>query len=590
MWLPTADVSADSITAFGYYPVMGTPLHFSELYASPRASSLTVTASLRPEGGLTPSSLGGVGKLPTITFSQPARPAQSHAVLVQTPHLHTSISNLAVIVQPYDKHGNSHVSDVTLNIVASLHGAPDLHLTSYAMRGPSGARKTRRYSIIVPSTWFDVADTSGSTAIVSSSLSGHDSHLASLTVFGTPPSFSSRLSAAGIAAYFTSDVAGSIPAATMRAGDSFYLQLYAHTGGLGLTSFEVKLVEDAAVCQLLPVSGAFTASYTGAVQGDLSGDYQTELLTRLQSPDGAQYFTKYSRFQRLGELTSTHGYIGRVHLKMVSGGACLTSAVITTFFHGGSTATIPGVSINDPVSLHGNQLQLYEDAPIGILGQLSDNAPVINTANFNGQSVHSVDVYSLAFSSPDSVLVSTNTISVSAEQTSGPALAIVSGDAYEHQFNFTVIQPAAPELRVDDALLQALPGTCGTFQHTRVRAISDGVDITRILALVNEDPAVLAIDISVPGLPIVKGVGPGSARVYVRDLTYASVNIAVSLSPVVLVTLRAGVVTGVGWASSSSPSMNGPFLTVASHELTSETSEGWIYVLATFDDGTQLFP
>ena len=78
----------------------------------------------------------------------------------------------------------------------------------------------------------------------------------------------------------TSDAAGSTPAQTMRAGDAFYLQLYGHTGGRGLTSFEVKLYEDTAVCEVLPLSGTFSSSYTGPLQGELSSTYQVEGLAR----------------------------------------------------------------------------------------------------------------------------------------------------------------------------------------------------------------------------------------------------------------------------------------------------------------------
>ena len=121
---------------------------------------------------------------------------------------------------------------------------------------------------------------------MSSALAGFDSHVGTFTVYGTPLPFSSRLSSAGLAAFFTSDQAGTMPAETMRAGDFFYIQFYAHTGGYGLTSFEVKMEEDTAVCEFVPSSGSFTASYTGALQGDLSGAYQTELLNRLETPDG----------------------------------------------------------------------------------------------------------------------------------------------------------------------------------------------------------------------------------------------------------------------------------------------------------------
>lgn len=228
---------------------------------------MQVTAALFPTGGLVSASgSGGVGKIPKLSFSQSNRPAQSHSLLVQTPHVYTSLRTLAVIVQCYDQHGDSRVSQASLTLTVSLPGASSLSLTSYSMRGPPGASLSRRYTTSVPASWFAAAAVSGSTASVSSSLAGLDSHIATLTVYGYPLSFSSRLSSAGIAAYFTSDQAGIMPSETMRTGDFFYVQFYAHTGDYGLTSFEVKIVEDTSVCEMIPAAGSFTASYTGALQ------------------------------------------------------------------------------------------------------------------------------------------------------------------------------------------------------------------------------------------------------------------------------------------------------------------------------------
>jgi hypothetical protein len=553
------------------------------LHASRRASSLIMATFLLPSGGLASTmGMGGVGTHPVISFSQSNRPATSHSLLVQTPHVYTSLSALAVIVQVYDEHGDSQVSQASLTITATLAGVTSLSITGYQMRGPAGKQLTRRYLITVPSDWFSSASVAGSVATVSSMLSGQDSHQASFTVYGTPASFSSRLSSAGIASYFTKDSAGTTSAEVMRAGDSFYLQLYAHTGGLGLTSFEVKIVEDSTVCELVPASGSFTSTYTGAVQGDLSGAYQTELLTRLVSPTGS-YFTKYSRFQRLGELTSTHGYLGYIRMKMVGTGSCLTSAAITTFFHSGGTAYIPGVATDDPVTVTGNSLTSYTDVPVGVLGQLHTQSPVINTADYTGVNVN-VGVLSLLFSSPDSLsATSAPTVSVGSGQGSGPLAATVTSGAYAHSFNFTVVHPGVPNLQVDDDLLQALPGTCGGFQRTRLRATSGGADITRLLTLSSTDTSVLTIDSSIPGRVMIVGVGVGTASVYVNGVSYTSVSVTVSAATVGLTRLDAGIVTGVQWAST--PSLVSQFLASASHDFTSEASVGWLYVIATFDDG-----
>ena len=585
-WLPTVRIHSSSSTGFGSYPSITASATFSELYDNPRASSMQVAAILFPTGGLVSTSgSGGIGQLPMSSFSQPSRPAQSHSLLVQTPHVHTSLRILAVIVQCYDAHGDSLVSQASLTLTVSLAGAPSFTLTSYGMRGPSGAAHSRRYSATVPASWFAAAAMAGSTATVSSTLAGFDSNLATLTVYGTPSPFSSRLSSAGIAAYFTSDQAGTMAAETMRAGDFFYVQLYAHTGGYGLTSFEVKMVEDTAVCELVPSAGSFTASYTGALQGDLSGAYQTELLNRLADPSGSGYFTKYSRFQKLSALTSEHGHLGYMRMKMVGTGSCLTSAAITTFFYGGTTAYIPGVSTDDPVSLYGNTIQAYTDATVGVVGQLNANSPIVQMAPFSGSDV-TVGVRAILFSSPDFLSVSSTSVVLDSDQAAGQVLSSVSAGGHTHSFNFSTVRPAAPQLQVDDALLQALPGSCGGFQKTRLYASSAGVDISRLLTFSSTDTSVASIDMSLPGNPVVVGIGVGTALIFVRDAAYANVSVAVSATQVAVSNIDAGVVTGVQWAST--PTVAGPFAAYASHTFSSEDSRGWLYAEAAFDDGERV--
>ena len=145
------------------------------------------------------------------------------------------------------------------------------------------------------------------------------------------------------------------------------------------------------------------------------------------------------------------------------------------------TDWISGVSSGDAMTLHGNSLAVYTDAAVGVLGQLKDSAPIVNTAYLDGLSM-SVSVYALLFASSDTVVSSTVSKSVDAFQPSGMVSGSVSESGFSHSFNFSVFRPAAPTLSVDDSLLQALPGTCGGYQRTRLHAVSGGVDISRLLA------------------------------------------------------------------------------------------------------------
>ena len=149
------------------------------------------------------------------------------------------------------------------------------------------------------------------------------------------------------------------------------------------------------MCTLVPTSGQISGSYTGTLQGELSGTYSTELLKRSQDlEETSVYFTKYSRFGKLTYLQSTFGHLGYVRFTMVGSGNCLVSATVTSFYYDGGTTWVPGVSNGDSVTLHGNAVSQYEDAAVGVFGQLATSTPVLNTAFLSGISL-SVSVRAL---------------------------------------------------------------------------------------------------------------------------------------------------------------------------------------------------
>ena len=105
---------------------------------------------------------------------------------------------------------------------------------------------------------------------------------------------------------------------------------------------------------------------------------------------------------------------------------------------------------------------------------------MLNTAFLSGLS-QSVSVRTLVFSSDDTLTSSTSSVAISEAQESGSVTATVSSGGFSHAINFTVVRLPAPTLQVDDSELQALPGSCGGYQSTRLRALSGGVDIARLL-------------------------------------------------------------------------------------------------------------
>ena len=584
LWLPAAEVVASSASLYAFYPLANDSSNYAELYASPQASSATISVYLVPTGGLVSrDGAGGVGKLPRVSYSETKRAASSHALLVQTPDVRPNMAMLAVLVQAYDEHGSSDVSWGSVVITATLPGMSALSLSAYSTRGPGS---TRRYYASVPRVWFEIADPAGSVATLSSSLAGKDSHMSSFRVFGDPLWFSERPSAAGVTTYMTRDIAGTIPAETMRAGDRFYMQLFAHTGGSSMSSFEVKLIEDPSVCTLVPTSSRISGSYVGELQGQLNGMYSTELLKRSQDlEDPSVYFTKYSRFGKLSYLQSSFGHLGHISFTMVGSGSCIASATVTSFYSGGGTTWIPGVSNGDAVKVQGNTVSRYVDTSVGVFGQLITRAPVLNVAFLSGLS-QSISVRTVTFSSDDTYSSTISSVVISEARVSGPMTITVNSGGFSHALNFTIVRLHAPTLQVDDSELQALPGSCGGHQSTRVRAISEGVDIARLLTFRTTNSSVLAIDASVLARPVVSGVGVGTAHVYVKDVGFTSVAVVVTSLVVGVSSLSAGVVTGIEWTPSSSAA--GPFIPVVSHAFDSEASFGWLYASANFDDGTSL--
>ena len=164
----------------------------------------------------------------------------------------------------------------------------------------------------------------------------------------------------------------------------------------------------------------------------------------------------------------------------------------------------------------------------------------------------------------------------------GPLPQTVSSGSFSSAVALTVVRPPKPVLSVDDPLLSFI-AFCGPFQKTRLRATAGGVDMARILSLQSTDAGKASIDTSGPH-PFVVGHQPGNVQVYARDLSFAAVSVTVSDSEVAVSSLSASIVTRVSWSSVGGP--EGPFAATSHHTFSSETSVGWLYVIATFADGT----
>ena len=152
------------------------------------------------------------------------------------------------------------------------------------------------------------------------------------------------------------------------------------------------------------------------------------LLKRVQNPDdGSSYFIKYSRLQKLTPLQATHGHLGYLEMRLLGSGTCLTSAAVgTAFYFDGGTAFIAGVSAGAPIDVYGNAPQVQLDAPVGVLAQMEDAAPVVNTGYLTGTDV-SVSVLALRYTSPSAFSGhDASTVSIDAKAARGIAAHVAT--------------------------------------------------------------------------------------------------------------------------------------------------------------------
>jgi hypothetical protein len=568
--LPDPGVSATSTNGYGYYQRSDDRQSLSEQHPSPMSSSVTMSAYLRPGGG---------AQMPTAARSQALRAVSRHRLIVQTPDVYPNHNTLRIIVRCFDEFNNAWVSPApSITVEGSLSGQAALLHSSFA---PSTHERSYMYSATVHSSWFGPDDGGVRSARVSTTLSGAGTQEQSFSVHARPSWWSSRLSSAGIAAYITSDAAGTIPASHFRTGDFFYLHFFVHTGAYSMTSFSVQFEENPSVCHAVPASGSWSGSFTGGVVAQLDGAYAGELANRYEDSSApGTYFVKYDRITISGSaITTTHEQVGYVKMKMVSAGTCLNSAVIKAFYHGTGT-DIPGGEPDTPITIHGNTISAISDGPIALVGEVSNGMPLLNTAQYTGSPV-SATIRQLVFSSPSGNPTSTTTTYEIATTQGTDTATTILANSLSDLVHISVRLLPAPTVVVTDDQLEQIESS-GIYQRSRVSAVVGSFDVTHVANLGTTNAAILDLDLSGP-YPTVGGVAEGTASVFVRDVSFASKSVSVVSSSVLVTSLTAYVVTSVEWSASSG---FGPFIPVARQVFASEDAVGWVYQSATFSDST----
>ena len=149
------------------------PCRFGSLFDSPLGSSMLVRPFLLPAGGV---------PLPSgSSFSQPPRAAATHRLLVQTPLVYPNAPTVRLLVQCYDRFGNTLVAPPSVGITLAMGG---LSLSRSSFSGSTADTTLGVYTATLPPGWF--AHSGPSAAQVSTRLNGGHEQQSSLQVFGHP--------------------------------------------------------------------------------------------------------------------------------------------------------------------------------------------------------------------------------------------------------------------------------------------------------------------------------------------------------------------------------------------------------------------
>lgn len=559
---------ATSSNGFGSYQRADDPSLVGSLHVSPLYASVRLQVYLQPSGG---------ASMATRDVSQALRSAASHKLFAQTPDVYPNHPTLRVVVRCFDAFGNARVATPSISVQGLMSGKSGQPSFASSVKDRSYV-----YVATVPASWFSDDDGGTRTASVSASLGGGAPQSVSVSVHARPSWRSARLASAGIAAYVTSDAAGNVPASHFRVGDTFYWQLYAHTGSFGLTTFSVQFEEDVGVCHAVPASGTWSSAYEGDVIAKTDGAYSLELARRYP-PSGSAlgHYVKYQRLSKNGAaLTSVYGHLGYVRMKVVGSGSCLVSADIRAFNHG--TQTIPGGELYTPVTLHGNTLALISDGPVALVGEVVESMPLLNAAQYTGSAV-SASITGIVLSSPDGQRTFSDSLAIGADLGSDTTKSI-SYSALADTVAVSVRRLDAPTVVVEDNRLERVQGA-NVFQRSRVSAHVGGLDVTHMASFGVSNSGVLSVETSGP-YPRIGGVSAGSALVYVGEVAFASRQVSVVDEFVSVSSLRAFVVSSVEWSTAEWQGVSGSFVPVARQLLASEGARAWVYQQASFSDGT----
>ena len=416
----------------------------------------------------------------------------------------------------------------------------------------------------------------------------------------------------------------SLPISPVHAGERFHAHMYAHTAGLSLSAWRVRLYFGSRYLQYSSFSqnGQFNSASSSASAGEVSW-----LATGIKSTTSN------------ADVTGTAIFLLRIELSFGSGVGSGTYDGSTLDVFPRATELISGAAFvqdvdggvfdgRDGVQMRGQLVVALSPTAAGIFaslpgGVLANLAPLTGLATSYPLTIVEVsnddrtemDVSVLSSGASCSTVASPSVLSLadcsvvlgaSHSSSAAGASVSVSYGVLGAAVSFDVYVPQETSLWLSDSTLNQFGDSAGgtitvctsdgvtayPYQRARAVAYADGLDATPLVSFVVGDVSVAGV--SGASFDVIEGRQSGSTTVHLggRLGSEPSAALQVSDSPVLAAALVARVVTDAVWSPGGQPSSQfsaGDVLALSvqlSQSMTAEGDSGFMFVRVVWSDGT----
>ena len=629
-------ISGDFVFGNGSAVLVGGSIVHRSSYEFARSLTALFTPQQQAVGGVRAHIHGKQYLLQTQTAAK--QDAASISTVLRTPNAWVDRVKVRVAYQLKDRYGSSVVnrpSSVTMELGAPLATSlPPLTVscsTSYTQRDYS----VDDCSITsVSSPWFSTSIRTSTIivrlyvggALVSAVTAG------AVTLYAKPSWWDAALHTATVGSGLSAPtgvpsgggVFISLPTSPLHAGEGFEVYMYAHTAGLSLTAWRVRLYFSSSYLQYSSFSQNthFNSASSSVSDGEVS-----LLATGIKSTTANAEVTGTAIF--LLRITMSlppgvvAGTIGGDTLglypratELISGAAFVQDAD-GKVFDGRDNAQTLGQLVVVPVVASG----IFASMPGGVLANLApltgmSTSYEVTTVQVSDDDRDARDTRLVSSGASCSTSSAASTVSLAdcsvvlgaSQSTSAFGVSVnVAYGEFVDTASFDVYTPQVTSLSVDDSTLNRFTAKGGEplspsctlggataypYQRTRAAVYADGLDATSLVIFAVADISVAGVSSSSSDL--IQGKQPGSTAVHLGGRLGSTpfTVLSVSDTPVSASYLVARVVTSVDWASGGQPSPQyapGDVVMASvklTQSLTAEGHRGFMFARVAWSDGT----